>query len=151
MMKRLTRLKKSERGSAVVEFAILAPVLVFLLIGVIEISRYAYYALLASSAARAGAQYGAQDTRSAADASGMRAYATADLPANSPLAISGARNFCLLDGTQTACPTTGARQSNWVYYVEVDAGGTISSLLKYPGIPQLIPVSGKAVVRVVNQ
>jgi Flp pilus assembly protein TadG len=149
-MNRLNGLIKSERGSAIVEFAILAPVLVLLLLGVIEISRYAYYALVASNAARAGAQYGAQNTASALDSSGMQTYATLDEPANSGITAT-AHYFCLLDGTSTPCPNTGARQSNWVYYIEVDTSGSYNSLFKYPGIPQLVPVSGKAVVRVVNQ
>lgn len=146
-----TRLRRSDRGTAAVEFAILAPVMVLLFLGLIEISRFAYYALLASNAARAGAQYGAQSNTSAADSSGMTAYATADLPANSQIQVTKAVPFCLLDGTTTACPKNGARQSNWVYYVEVDTTGRYNALFRYPGIPQIVPVSGKAVIRVVNQ
>ncbi len=54
-----------------VEFAILAPVFVFLLIGLIEVGRFAFFGILAANAARAGAQYGAQTLSTAADTVGM--------------------------------------------------------------------------------
>ena len=151
MRRPLARLSQSERGSAMVEFAILAPVMVLVFIGLIEISRYAYYALLAANAARAGAQYGAQSTSTALDNTGMQTYANADLPANSHVSATS-RYFCLTDpgGAPTTCPT-GTAQSGVAYYIEVDTTGTYNSLFKYPGIPQLVPVSGKAVLRVVNQ
>ncbi len=151
MQGRLAKLSRSEGGSAVVEFAILAPVMVLLFIGMIEISRFAYYALLAANAARAGAQYGAQSTSTALDNTGMQTYANADLPANSHVTATS-RYFCLTDpgGAPTPCPT-GSRPSTIAYYIEVDTSGQYSSLFKYPGIPQLVPVNGKAVLRVVNQ
>jgi Flp pilus assembly protein TadG len=57
------RLFRAESGTSLVEFAILAPVIIFLLIGVIEIGRFAFFSILAANAARAGAQYGAQESR----------------------------------------------------------------------------------------
>ena len=37
-----------------VEFALLAPVFIFMMIGVIEVSRYMYFGIVAAHAARAG-------------------------------------------------------------------------------------------------
>ncbi len=78
MLKRLRRLVRSDKGTSMVEFAIIAPVFIFLLIGLIEISRFAFFALLAANAARAGAQYGAQNTTTASDSASMTAAALTD-------------------------------------------------------------------------
>jgi len=54
------RFLRSDRGTSLVEFAIVLPVLMFLLVGLSEFGRFGYYAILAANAARAGVQYGAQ-------------------------------------------------------------------------------------------
>jgi Flp pilus assembly protein TadG len=151
MKKQMHRLGRSEKGTALVEFALLAPVILLLLVGLIEVGRYTYFAVLAANAARAGALYGAENGRTALDSSGMRTAALADAQNIANMTVPTARYFCLLDGTSTLCPSTGARQSNWVYYVEVDTSGTYNSLFRYPGIPQSVTVSGKAITRVVSQ
>jgi len=47
-------------GQAMLELALVLPVLLLLTIGLIEFGRVAYYSIEVSDAARAGAQYGAQ-------------------------------------------------------------------------------------------
>lgn len=147
---------RSEQGTAVVEFAILAPVLIFLLIGLIEVGRYTYFAILASNAARAGVQYGAQTTATAADISGIQTAAQNDgsgLP--SSWGTPAATNYCLVtnsDGSLgSACPATGTPQTNWTYFVRVTVSGTINPMIRFPGIPTAVPVSATAVMRVANQ
>lgn len=144
---------RSERGTALVEFAIMAPVFLFLLVGLIEVSRYAYFALLAANGVRAGAAYGAQNTITADDTAGMAAAAAADAP-NLPSGVNGvnfsAAHICLLSGTATPCSGT-TPQSNWVYFVVVTATGHEKTLLNYPGIPQNIPISASATMRVSSQ
>ena len=56
-----------ESGSALAEMAIVLPLLVLLLIALIEVGRYGNYTIRAGNAARAGVQYGAQNTITAAD------------------------------------------------------------------------------------
>ncbi len=156
MKRQIARAIHSERGTAVVEFAILAPVLIFLLIGLVEIGRYTYFALLASNAARAGVQYGAQTTGTAADVAGMQFAASGDgaaLP--SSWGTPAASNYCLVtnsDGSLGgACPATGTPQANWTYFVRVTVSGTINPIFHYPGIPTSVPISATAVMRVANQ
>ncbi len=139
---------KSEAGTAMVEFAVLAPVFIFLLVGLIEIGRFSYFALLAADAARAGVQWGAQNLSTADNNYGM-----ADAAQNDGQHLGWTvtqSHFCTLNGTVTAC-AIGAVPAGQVYYVQVTTSGTFNSLLKYPGIPQSLPVSGKAVMRVVGQ
>ena len=48
------RTPKSQRGSAMVEFAVVLPMLAMLMIGLIDVGRYTYFAIMAAHAARAG-------------------------------------------------------------------------------------------------
>jgi Flp pilus assembly protein TadG len=143
------KLIASEAGTGLVEFAIVAPVFAFLLIGLIEIGRFTFFALLAANAARAGVQWGAQNLTTADNNAGMQSAALSDGQSlNWTITPS---HFCTVDGTVTPCASGVAVPAGQVYYVEVDTTGTFTSLLKYPGIPQSLPVSGKAVMRVVSQ
>jgi Flp pilus assembly protein TadG len=65
-----------EDGGAIVEFALTMPFLILLLLGAVELSRVAFAAIQITNASRAAAQYGAQNTNSAADSTGMATAAT---------------------------------------------------------------------------
>jgi len=154
MIKHLIR---SERATSMIEFALVAPVFIFMLVGVIEMGRYTYFAVLAQHAARAGVQYAAQNLQTAADAS-VSGPATASAAAADAQSLSQWKVTswiaCTNTGGPTACPTTnnaGSVAPNLVYYVGVKVTGTFKSLLSYPGIPNNVPVTGTAVMRVGNQ
>src|SRR5260370_21949428 len=72
----------SQSGQSLVEFAIMLPLLLLLLLGVIEIGRYAYISILIGNAARAGVAYGSQTHITAADATGITAAADNDFQNN---------------------------------------------------------------------
>jgi hypothetical protein len=38
-----------------------------------------------------------------------------------------------------------------IYYVQVQVSGTFNTLLNYPGIPDPVPISGSATMRVATQ
>jgi Flp pilus assembly protein TadG len=149
---------RSERGSSLLEFAIVAPVLVFLLVGLVEIGRYEYFAIVAAHAAHAAAQYGAQDLETAYDNDGITRAALRDgggLPnwtgAGGNVTIN---QLCALDGAAPGTcntPWGSSPPQNTIYYVQVQVTGTFTSLLNYPGIPNQIPVSGSATLRVATQ
>ena len=147
---RMRSLWRSDAGSSIVEFAILAPVFVLLLIGLIEIGRYTYFALLAANAARAGAQYGAQNLITADDTTGMNSAASQDGQNLANWTVT-ATPLCSVSGAAPATCAGGGAVTNTIYYVEVDVSGTFTSLFRYPGIPQNVTVSGKSVMRVANQ
>jgi Flp pilus assembly protein TadG len=143
---------RSDRGASLVEFAIVAPVLIFLLIGTIEVSRYAYYSILAASAARAGVQYGAQNTTTALDSTGITNAARADGQNLAAWTITP-NHLCSVSGAAPAqcAVSSGSPPTNTIYYVKVQVTGTFKSLMNYPGIPNNVPVSGSAIMRVVSQ
>src|SRR5262249_13091217 len=68
----------TQSGQALVEFAIVLPVLLILALGIIEIGRYAYISILVGNAARAGAAYGSQSRTLSGDTTGIAAAANAD-------------------------------------------------------------------------
>lgn len=164
------------KGQALLEFAIVLPVLLVLGLGLIEIGRYAYIAILVGNAARAGAAYGAQNRNLSGDAPGIRQAAKADFAGiasgtdqNNGLLASAltVNSFptCSCDnaGTLSPAPTTpyctappgGTNNSagsctsgHWVIIVNVTASGTFNSLFSYPGIPSSIDISRTAQMRV---
>jgi hypothetical protein len=142
---------RSQDGTSVVECAILAPVFVFLLIGLIEIGRYAFFAILAAHAAHAGVQYGAQDNRTAADNSGMIYAAREDAPVVSSWRVN-ATHLCSTGGSALgSCGASASLPTDTIYYVKVRVSGTFAPLLDYPGIPNNVGISGSAVMRVASQ
>ena len=143
------RLRRCESGSSLLEFALVLPVILLLLIGLIDLGRAAYFGVLTSNAARAGAQYGAQSLYTINDTTGMSNAAVADAPGIGLTAVPS--KLCTINGGGlTTCPTSGSVQ-NVVYYVKVHTTGTFSSLIRYPGIPSPITIGGDSVMRVVSQ
>jgi Flp pilus assembly protein TadG len=144
------------RGTSMVEFAVVLPVFVFLLIGLIEVSRYAYFSIVASHAARAGVQYASQTTETAADANangaGTRNAALADGQSLSNWTVHSSI-LCTIAGQASTCPqnTANSVPANLVYYVQVKVSGTFTSLLNYPGIPSSVPISATAIMPVSSQ
>jgi len=149
---------RAESGAALVECAVAAPVILFLLIGLIEIGRFAFFSILAANAARAGAQYGAQDLTTAFDSVGIQNAAVQDGQSLSNWSAPGAgvtvQQLCAVNGgTPAPCATSGTPgpPQNTIYYIQVQVTGVFNSLLNYPGIPNSIPISGSSMMRVITQ
>lgn len=142
MMRRLLR---CDSGTGAIEFGLVAPMLIFLLMGVVDMGRYMYCGILATHAAASGVQYGAQNLLTAADDSSMQHAALTDAPALSN-ASATAVHVCKVGPSVVSCAATGV-----TYFVQVQVTGTFSALINYPGIPSSIPITATAVMRVANQ
>jgi len=70
--------RKQQRGLCALEFSIIAPLLVVLMLAVLDFGRVMYTAMTVTSAARAGAGYAAQTSSTAIDNSGIIAASLAD-------------------------------------------------------------------------
>ena len=135
----------TERGQSLVELALVLPILLLLMVGTIEIGRFAYYAILVSNAARAGAQYGAQSLTTSADTAGIQTAAR-----NDGLATLTVTPTQLCGCTATAlggCPA-GGFCANPLVYVEVTTSGTFASLFSYPGLPRNLTLTSTIKMRV---
>lgn len=153
----MKRLLLATAGTSVVEFALVAPVLLFLVIGVIEVGRYEYFAILTANAARAGAQYGAQDLETAYDNDGITAAVLQDggnLPNWSAPGAITVNQLCAISGNAPgtcATPWGSSPPQNTIYYVQVQVTGVFSSLLSFPGIPDNVPITSTTTLRVADQ
>jgi Flp pilus assembly protein TadG len=158
----------SPSGQSLLEVALLMPMLLALLLGSIEMGRYAYISILVGNAARAGAAYGAQNLAQSVDTAGIQTAADNDFQNNGQntgnLSVSSSTSCgCDSNGTITgdACstianPTAGicgtstnpTASGHWVVMVSVTASGTFNALFNYPGIPRPLTVSNTATLRV---
>jgi Flp pilus assembly protein TadG len=154
-------------GQALVELAFVLPILLTLLLGVIEIGRYAYISILVGNAARAGAAFGAAHLANASSdptvQAKVQAAATNDFQNNGQTGLSVSSNStcgCDSNGTISSdtaanCAPTGAPPTcpvgHWAITIHVTASGTFSALFNYPGIPTPINVSSTASMRVAQE
>jgi Flp pilus assembly protein TadG len=144
-----------ERGTDLLEVALMLPVLILMLLGVIEMGRYEALSIVVTNAARAGVQYGAQNLAAAADTTGIRNAALSDgqnisgLQVVSPSGYMGTFVLCGCAGVtpDTTCPATcGAGQQ--LVYVQVNTKGQFNSLFRYPGIPSPVTINSMAQMQV---
>lgn len=151
---------RSQSGQSLVELALLTPILLLLLIGTVEMGRYTSLSILMGNAARAGAQYGAQNTTTAADSSGIQTAALADLtdisgfktqPTVTSTFVCGCDNGGTIipnPETYPACSKTCDFSSHLVTSVQVTVSGSFSSMFNYPGIPSPLTITSTATERV---
>lgn len=146
-----------ETGQALVELALLLPVLMVLLIGAAEFGRLAYAAIEVSNAARAGVAYGGQNHITASDIPGMKSAATndgSDIIAWKPTGLSAtASNSCACGSAPSSavtCSTALATcaASRVLETVQVNTTAIVNPLFHVPGLPQTYTLNGQAIMRV---
>ena len=123
-----------ECGTSLLEMALVLPILLLLLMGILDIGRYAEFSILMANAAHAGAQYGAQSVVNAADSTGIANAAVSD--AQSALTASGVSSsacVCNNPGVGTTC-TFPCSSGAALTYVQVTTTGTFHSLFGYVGL-----------------
>jgi len=120
--------KQRERGNAVIEASLLAPWMLFLLVGVLDFGFYSYAAITTENAARVAAQYSAAGASTAGDRAGACTYALQEaltLPG-----ITSGMNCQSLPFIVTVTPVAGP-----------DGTPATSASVTYQTIP-MIPIPG---------
>jgi Flp pilus assembly protein TadG len=150
------RRRTAEGGQSLVEFALMLPFMAVLLIGIVEIGRFAFITMLVSHGATSGAQYGAQNTTTASDYTGMETTATQD--SNFGVMTATAVNGCVCDDgsgvsctnplPQGSCSGITCPSGQVVECVQVTTQATFNALFHYPGFPSQFQTNGNAVMRV---
>lgn len=130
-----------DRGNMAVEFALVAPIMMALIIGVADFGIAAREKATLQAAARAGLQAVLVD---ADDTDGAEAIAETMAP-QATVAVS--ESCKCADGTTVACDGTCAVGSvrRWV---SVTASRDLTLLFPWPGIDDPLPVEGVAMARV---
>jgi Flp pilus assembly protein TadG len=142
------RNNRGQRGQSLLEVAFVVPVLLLLMVGLIEIGRFAYYSVLVSNAAHAGAQYGAQSLITSGDVGGIQQAAKNDGQiAGITMTVNPVQLCGCSSGALGGCPSGGGC-ANPLVYVQVTASETVNSMFRYPGIPRNIALSSTVTMRV---
>jgi Flp pilus assembly protein TadG len=147
---------RAEGGQSLLELALVLPMLLLLLVGTIEIGRLAYYSIVVANAARAGAQYGAQNLITAADTPGITTAAGNDAGI-AGLAV-GVTHTCGCTGTvggvgglTPACPAAPpcTLPNHALVYIQVTTTYPFTPLFSYhPWHPAPISLSSTEKMRV---
>jgi Flp pilus assembly protein TadG len=142
-----------ECGQSLIELAFVIPLLLLLLVGIIEIGRFAFYSIVVANAARAGAQYGAQSLATAADTTGISTAVTDDatgITAPNTLGVRSAQTCGCSAATLGPCGALPicVKPEHPLVYVQVTAIGSFESLFNYPGLPGTFNVTSVQEMRV---
>lgn len=147
---------RSESGDSLVELALLLPILTMLLVGTVDLGRFAYMSIEVANAARAGVQYGQQSSSTWSDTSGMQTAATNDAPdlvgANKGNLTAVATYWCQCSDGTTVTPncfpgTPSCATTHRVNYVKVVTTATYTAWFACPGIPSTTTLTSQAVMR----
>jgi Flp pilus assembly protein TadG len=121
-------------GQGLVEMALLAPLLLFLLMVTIDFAR-AYSAYIEiNNAARAGAIHGSRSSAEANNASAVRAAALADSPE--------------IFGTTPSVSSSTQKDSAGFEQITVTVDYTFETLISFPGIPDSVDLSRSVQMRI---
>jgi Flp pilus assembly protein TadG len=151
--------KARDGGQSMLEFALMLPFLMLLMIGVIETGRAIYYTVEVNHAATAGVEYGAQNATTAQNIGLMESDATSDAGFPGTMTATAVNGCACDDGTGISCSYPLATQSNCpsfscpqgqqlVECVQVTTQATITPLFHFPGLPMNYQANGEAVMRV---
>ena len=138
----------SDGGSALIEFSLLLPVLVFLFVGVADYGLEMEQAMQIVEAATAGASYGAINGNQK-DVTGMQNAAKNSAVGVHGFTVNASNVFsCTPGGTPVTSATICTGYGTPVEYVKVTTGATVPTLLAFPGMPTSLIQQQTAVYRV---
>lgn len=134
------------RGSALVELALVTPLLLMLVAGVLNYGFALRTATAVASAAHAGAQYGISGAANMYDTAGIQAAALNSEPNVKGMKVSSAVS-CQCPGQRSVSCGGSCGSAKMLMYVQVTTTATSPTLLSYTGLPFTGSVKGQAVMR----
>ncbi len=138
---------KCESGTSMVETAIIVPLLLLLLAGVVDCGRAYFLANEVEGAAEAGAVYGSGNPTDTTD---MQTAATLNAPDVSGISATGSWGCECSNGasSSTSCATVPTTCTyNVVYFATVTATATYKPLLPWKGINSTFTITRSATMR----
>ena len=125
----LHRLMEEGRGQSLVEFALVLPVLMILVLGTLDFGRVYFAYVSVTNAARNGADFAAGGPAASADLDGIRSTVladTGDLPNSSP--------------TNPGVTVATGSDSQGRPYADVTVSYAFTTLFPWPGLPDSLNV-----------
>jgi len=143
----IARLGCDRRGAAAVEFALVAPVLLLMLGGLVDGAQFIVQSMQVNAAAQAGADFALRNGWNAAGISGAvtgaAPIAVVALPAPTEV------QRCVVNGVLAAPPGGACADGGPVgNFVVVGAQRQFTPLLPLPGLAQVKPINAQAMVRI---
>ena len=140
------RSRGPESGSALVEFTLILPVLVLLLLGVADFGLALQQAMVAADAAHTGTLY-ATIAGNSSNTNGMKDAALA--AGGSQLVVDASQNVYTCSTSVPPTTTMPSCSSGSVLkYAHVKTQITLPALFGYPGLPASFTLSGSSTIRV---
>jgi Flp pilus assembly protein TadG len=147
------------RGGALLELAVVMPILLMLVVGTIDFGRVFYRGMAVAQAARAGAEFGAQNTGASANEAGIKNAAITSVASDLTLVdgdIAWSRSCeCATDtgvfsATSPAndCSASCAVGSHLVIAVNVTVTKGFTTIISYPRIPHTVTITRTVKIRV---
>ncbi|SPE38327.1 putative TadE family protein [Candidatus Sulfopaludibacter sp. SbA6] len=133
-------------GAAIVEFALVAPLLLLLTAGVLDYAMLLRTAASLADAARVGAQYGSVSVANSANISGMQTAAVNSAPGISGMTATAVQTCECPGGAAVSCSgsCTGGKM---LVYVKVTTQATADTVFSYSQLPFSGTVKGQASMR----
>jgi Flp pilus assembly protein TadG len=139
--------RQSERGSVILEFTFMIPVLMLLALGVVDFAMAIEQGIAVSAAAHAGADFGAVEGNSN-NIAGMQSAAIAAAPGVPISAVATTWCTCSVNSSATVTCTTICNTYDLpVQYVQVKTTTTVPVLFRFPGLPLTVSLGGSSVLR----
>jgi Flp pilus assembly protein TadG len=141
---------RTRRGTALVELAVVLPLLLVTTVGLTDFGRAAFEAIEVENAAHAGAFYGARSKGLAVDTNGIRDAALADMgdeADTSSVTVESERYCECTDGASVDCDDDCSGELP-LMYVRVRVEHEFETLMAYPGVPQSIDLQREVRLRV---
>jgi Flp pilus assembly protein TadG len=134
------------RAIATVEFALVAPLLMLLLAGVLDFAMLLRTATCAADAARVGTQYGSRSASAALDYAGMQAAALNSAPGVTGMTATATRSCKCVDGSAVSCggSCTGGKM---LVYVQVTTQAAAHTVFDYSALHFSNTVTSQASMR----
>ncbi|MGB6836982.1 MAG: TadE family protein [Dehalococcoidia bacterium] len=131
------RRARYQRGQSLVEFALLLPLLLIIMLGVLDFGRVYFAYVSVTNAARNGAHYASATTEKAGDLDGIRGAALADT-----------ENLLNTSPTNPAVSAQTGLDSQGKTYASVTVSYTFETMFPWPGIPDSVDMQRTVRMRV---
>lgn len=140
----------TDSGQALVELALTLPLLLLLLLGAVEFAQAGYVAIEVSDAAKAGVQYGGQNSAAASDTAGIQNAAAAGAPGITLDSTTVSISCICSNGSASTCLRTDCSTSNIEEILSVQTQTTFDPLFYPPGLPKSFTLHGQATQKVLE-
>ena len=140
------RVRRGRRAIATVEFALLAPLLLLFLAGVLDFALLLRTATCAAAAARAGSAYGSRSPSASTDYTGMQTTALNAAPGVTGMTATAVRVCRCSDGSSVNCSGSCATGKMSVY-VQVTTQVAAHTIFNYSALNFSNQVTSQASMR----